>query len=58
MSPTYIFVLGAIVTAIAVTGLILVGLSEAADPRHSRADDLTDWERSAVGDQRRENERG
>jgi hypothetical protein len=47
-----IFVLGVFVTAITVVAVILVGLSEAADPDHSRPEDLTALERHLVGRER------
>jgi len=49
MSTVAIFVLGLFVTGITVTAAILVGLFEAADPNHSRVEDLTDFEKSVVG---------
>ena len=49
MSTVAIFVLGLFVTGITFTAAILVGLFEAADPNHSRVEDLTDFEKSVVG---------
>jgi hypothetical protein len=43
-----LFLLGCVVTILTVTALALVGLSEAADPDHSRKEDLTEWEWSLV----------
>jgi hypothetical protein len=47
-----IFILGLLVTAIAVTAVVLVGIEEAADPAHAEPEDLADWERSIVARQR------
>ena len=49
MSTALIFGLGLVVTAITSAAVILVGISEAADPSHSRPEDLAGWERSLVG---------
>ena len=49
MSTAFIFGLGLVVTAITSAAVILVGISEAADPSHSRPEDLAGWERSLVG---------
>ena len=49
MSTIAIFVLGLFVSGITLTAAILVGLSEAADPAHSRIEDLTPLERKIVG---------
>ena len=48
MSTALIFGLGLVVTAITAAAVILVGISEAADPSHSRPEDLAGWERSLV----------
>jgi hypothetical protein len=48
MSTAFIFGLGLVVTAITAAAVILVGVSEAADPSHSRPEDLAGWERSLV----------
>jgi hypothetical protein len=47
-----IFLLGVFVTVITLSAVILVGLSEAADPGQSRPEDLTSWERYLVGRER------
>jgi hypothetical protein len=44
-----IFFLGVFVTAITLTASMLVGLQEAADPSHSRIEDLTEFEKRIVG---------
>ena len=44
-----IFLLGLFVTGITLTASILVGLQEAADPSHSRIEDLTELEKKIVG---------
>ena len=44
-----IFFLGVFVTAITLTASILIGLQEAADPSHSRIEDLTELEKKIVG---------
>ena len=49
MNTVAIFVLGLFVSGITVTAAILVGFFEAADPNHSRVEDLTDIERNVVG---------
>lgn len=49
MSTVAILVLGIFVSSLTVTAAILVGLFEAADPNHSRVEDLTDFEKSVVG---------
>ena len=48
MTPI-IFFLGLFVTAITLIASILVGLQEAADPAHSRIEDLTELEKKIVG---------
>ncbi len=48
MTGFTIFVIGVLVTGTTLTAVVLVGISEAADPAHSRAEDLSDWERSFV----------
>lgn len=52
MSTFMIFALGAFVTLITVAAVVLVGLLEAADPDHSRPEDLTEWEWALVKDAR------
>ena len=52
MSTLAIFVLGLFVTGLTLTAVFLIGLSEAADPAHSRPDDLSPLERSLVGHMR------
>jgi hypothetical protein len=52
MNTAFIFGIGLVVTAITSAAVILVGISEAADPSHSRPEDLAGWERSLVGRQR------
>lgn len=49
MTTLMIFVAGLFVTSITVTAVVLVGLSEASDPAHSRPEDLAGWERALVG---------
>lgn len=49
MSTVLIFALGVLVTGLTVAAVVLVGIAEAADPKHSRPQDLTEWERSIVG---------
>jgi hypothetical protein len=49
MSTLAIFVVGVLVTGITLTAVVLVGLSEASDPAHSRYSDLSTLERSLVG---------
>jgi hypothetical protein len=49
MTTAFIFGIGLVVTAITSAAVILVGISEAADPSHSRPEDLAEWERSLVG---------
>jgi hypothetical protein len=52
MTTTMIFVLGVFVTLVTLSAVVLIGVSEAADPAHSRAEDLTAWERSLVAEDR------
>jgi hypothetical protein len=49
MSTLTIFVLGLVVTGLTIAAAFLIGVSEAADPAHSRPDDLSPLERSLVG---------
>jgi hypothetical protein len=49
MSTLAIFVLGIFVTGLTCSAVFLIGMSEAADPAHSRPDDLLTLERSLVG---------
>lgn len=48
MTAVTIFVIGVLVTGMTLTAVVLVGVSEAADPAHSRTEDLSDWERALV----------
>ncbi len=48
MTTLAIFVLGLFVTAITLAAVVLVGLSEASDPAHSRLSDLSPLERKLV----------
>jgi len=48
MTSLGIFLLGILVTAITLTAVLLVGLGEAADPLHSRAEDLSSIESKLV----------
>jgi hypothetical protein len=54
MSTLAIFVLGLFVTGLTFTAVFLIGVSEAADPAHSRPDDLLPLERSLVGHLRKD----
>ncbi len=49
MTTVAIFLLGVIVTIITGLGAVLIGLQEAADPRQSRVEDLSDIEKQLVG---------
>ena len=49
MSTFAIFLVGLIVTVITTLGAALIGLEEAADPKHSRVEDLTETEKHLVG---------
>lgn len=49
MSALAIFVLGIFVTGLTCSAVFLIGMSEAADPAHSRPGDLSPLERSLVG---------
>jgi hypothetical protein len=49
MTTLAIFVLGLFVTGLTFAAVFLIGVSEAADPAHSRPDDLSALERSLVG---------
>jgi len=49
MSTLAIFVVGLLVTGITLTAVLLIGLSEASDPAHSRLSDLSSIERALVG---------
>ena len=55
MTAVTIFVIGVLVTGMTLTAVVLVGVSEAADPAHSRAEDLSDWERALVNRGQSEN---
>ncbi|MFN0060144.1 MAG: hypothetical protein ACKVX7_16925 [Planctomycetota bacterium] len=48
MSTAIIFGVGVFVVAITSMAILSVGLGEAADPHHSRSEDLTAWERALV----------
>lgn len=48
MTAVTIFVIGVLVTGMTLTAVVLVGVTEAADPAHSRPEDLWDWERALV----------
>jgi hypothetical protein len=49
MSTLTIFAVGIFVTGLTTAAAFLIGMSEAADPAHSRPDDLSSLERSLVG---------
>jgi hypothetical protein len=55
MTAVTIFVIGVLVTGMTLTAVVLVGVSEAADPAHSRPEDLSDWERALVNRGQAEN---
>ncbi|MFN0137891.1 MAG: hypothetical protein ACKVS9_17445 [Phycisphaerae bacterium] len=50
MSTEVIFLFGLAITVMVLVAIIIIniGLMEAADPAHSRPEDLTSWEREAV----------
>jgi hypothetical protein len=48
MSTLGIFLLGFLVTGMTLAAVILIGLAEAADPAHSRIEDLSFFEKSVV----------
>ena len=48
MTTFGIFLLGILVTGITFAAVVLVGLAEAADPAHSRIEDLSSFEKSVV----------
>lgn len=48
MTTLAIFLLGVLVTGITIAAVILIGLDEAADPSHSRFEDLSSFEKSMV----------
>ena len=48
MTTLAIFLLGVLVTGITIAAVILIGLDEAADPAHSRVEDLSSFEKSMV----------
>ena len=48
MTTLGIFLLGILVTGVTLAAVILIGLDEAADPAHSRLEDLSSIERSLV----------
>lgn len=52
MSTAIIFAIGLFVSGITFVAVVLVGLSEAADPKLSRPSDLTEWEWSMVREAR------
>jgi hypothetical protein len=58
MSTLAIFLVGILVFGMTVTAVILIGLSEAGDPAHSRPSDLSSLERSLVNRQAGEGSEG
>ncbi len=52
MSTALIFAVGVFVTVLVAIAVVLVGLSEAADPDLARPEDLAGWERKLVGESR------
>ncbi|NNE08603.1 MAG: hypothetical protein HKN20_08580 [Gemmatimonadetes bacterium] len=56
MSTLFILGVGVFVTGIAATAVVFIGLSEAADPNHSRREDLTEWEWSQIRELRKQNQ--
>lgn len=52
MSTIIIFAIGVFVSALTFLGVVLVGLTEAADPSLSHPEDLSEWEWSMVGEAR------
>ena len=48
MTTLGIFLLGILVTGITLAAVILIGLDEAADPAHSRLEDLSSIEKTLV----------
>ena len=52
MSTALIFICGLFITAMVVVAMVLIGLSEAANPGASRPEDLASWEREMVKDKR------
>jgi hypothetical protein len=56
VSTLAIFVIGLLVTGITLTAVVLIGLSEASDPAHSRLSDLSELERNLVGRSRAKNQ--
>jgi hypothetical protein len=49
MNTIVIFILGVFVSGLTLTAAVLTGLQEAADPAHSRLEDLTEMEKKIVG---------
>jgi hypothetical protein len=49
MTTLAIFILGLFVTGLTLAAVLLIGVSEAVDPAHSRPEDLSGLERSLVG---------
>jgi len=52
MTTSLIFALGVFVSVLVAIAVVLVGLSEAADPDVARKEDLASWERKLVGESR------
>ena len=48
MTAVTIFVISVLVTGMTLTAVVPVGVSEAADPAHSRTEHVSDWERALV----------
>jgi hypothetical protein len=48
ISTVMIFGMGLLVTAITLAGVVLIGLSEAADSAHARPEDLTELEKKLI----------
>lgn len=48
MTTLGIFLLGTLVSGITFAAVVLIGLDEAADPAHSRIEDLSGFEKSVV----------
>ncbi len=49
MSTLGIFMLGLFVTGLTITATLMVGLQEAADDSQTSVEDLTEFEKKAVG---------
>jgi len=50
VSVVGIFIFGVVITIITIGAVISVGLGEASDPKLSDWDELTGWEKAAVGE--------